>query len=826
MRAILPPTTTYAYTTYTGRMAYLLLVGALLIAIMSPVPVIAQSMAVPNSGSATGVGERELMAAKDAMRTDPDAALVMAQQAEQAIRRSLQPDALKLAEALWLEGEASLRLNNVDAAATKIEQGLKLIMPIRQVIKLRGDLLLSRGGVSIARAEAAKALADYQAAYNIFQTLRATRSQSIALQQIASLYRTGNDFETALRYDTQATDVYPGDPTLTAPMMNNRGNALTFLGRYDEAIKAYDSALAAARKMKSKFVIAYVAGNRAATEIKAGRFKDARRDIQEALVLSKRPEVQSLSPWLKAIVAEVSYRTGNLMAAVRQIDQDFSGINLNETTITFVNAHETAYRIYRAVGNESLALRHLEALKRIDDKATKLAASTNTALMAARFDYANQNLKLANLKAEEARKQLAFEHARARTQQLISWGLGIVGLVVAGMLTTGLLLLRRSRNEVRAANADLAATNAKLERALKAKTEFLATTSHEIRTPLNGILGMTEVMLADQALAPATRDRLEVVQSAGVTMKALVDDILDVAKMETGNLTIEQVPVALPALLRDVARLWDEPAQRRGLGFSVAIDGLPEWVGADPGRVRQIVFNLLSNAMKFTREGHVTLRAALVDDMLEIAVTDTGIGIPPHKLDEIFEAFRQVDASTTRRYGGTGLGLAICRQLARAMGGDVVVSSQPGEGSRFVFTFPYHATRAPVAAAAPPPTLVIVDPNPIARAMWQAALAPEASAIAAVATFAEAMPLIAEHRPERVLVDDAALPGGTSAALEAVAEQLPPGAVYCLMRAPDAALCRKIGVIAKPITGAALREIVYRRSYRPASLDTLESHAA
>lgn len=811
--------------TSTLRRNRALLISALLVATFSP-SAVAQTLVSPRAGNVAMPGKYQLQAAKDAMRTDPDAAFAMAQQAELIIRRSPQPDALKLAEALWLKGEASLRLNNVDAAAVQIEQGLRLIAPIRQFIKLRGDLLLSRGGVAIARAEAAKALTDYQAAYNIFQVLRETRSQSIALQQIASLYRTGNDFEAALRYDTQATEVYPGDPTLTAPMMNNRGNALTFLGRYNEAIKAYDSALTAAHKMKSKFVIAYVAGNRAATEIKAGRFKDARRDIEEALVLSQRPEVRSLSPWLTAIAAEISYRTNNLTAAVRRIDRAFSGIDLNQTTITFVNAHETAYRIYRAVGNERLALRHLEALKRIDDKATKLAASTNTALMAARFDYANQNLKIANLKAEEARKQLAFEHARARTQQLISWGLGIVGLVVAAMLTTGLLLLRRSRNEVRAANADLAATNARLEHALKAKTEFLATTSHEIRTPLNGILGMTQVMLADQALPAPTRDRLEVVQSAGVTMKALVDDILDVAKMETGNLTIEEVPVALPALLRDVARLWDEPAQQRGLGFSVALDGLPDWVSGDPGRVRQIVFNLLSNAMKFTREGHVTLRARLSDEMLEIAVTDTGIGIPPHKLDEIFEAFRQVDASTTRRYGGTGLGLAICRQLARAMGGDVVVSSQPGEGSRFVFTFPYRATHAPIAASAPRPTLVIVDPNPIARAMWQAALAPEAGAVAAVATLAEAEPLIAEHLPERVLIDDAALPESGAVVLDALAERLPTGAVHCLARAPEFAPSGKITVVAKPITGAALREIVYRRSHRVASVETLESHAA
>ncbi|WP_294108880.1 ATP-binding protein [Sphingomonas sp.] len=770
--------------------------------------------------------EKYLDGAKAAMRTDPATAFKQATQGERLIRKISPLPSQKLAEALWLESEASLRLNDIQKAAPRINEALHIVGNDTKLTKLRGDLLLTHGGIATAQADATQALTDYQKAHNIFRILGEVRSQSIALQQIASLYRDGNDYEMALRYDAEAADLYPGDDNLTIATSNNRGNSLTALGRYDEAIKLYNVALKVAQGMNSAMASARLLANRARTELKQNRINAARYSVAYGLKFAQRPEAAHLAPILTSIAAQASYQQGNLRDAISLINRAFTGINLSETSINFAEAHETAYRIYRAVGNERLALRYLEALKRIDDKATKLAASTNTALMAARFDYANQNLKIANLKAEEARKQLAFEHARARTQQLMSRGLGIVGLVVAAMLTTGLLLLRRSRNEVRAANADLAATNARLEHALKAKTEFLATTSHEIRTPLNGILGMTQVMLADQALPAPTRDRLEVVQSAGVTMKALVDDILDVAKMETGNLTIEEVPVALPALLRDVARLWDEPAQQRGLGFSVALDGLPDWVSGDPGRVRQIVFNLLSNAMKFTREGHVTLRARLSDEMLEIAVTDTGIGIPPHKLDEIFEAFRQVDASTTRRYGGTGLGLAICRQLARAMGGDVVVSSQPGEGSRFVFTFPYRATHAPIAASAPRPTLVIVDPNPIARAMWQAALAPEAGAVAVVATLAEAEPLIAEHLPERVLIDDAALPESGAVVLDALAERLPTGAVHCLARAPEFAPSGKITVVAKPITGAALREIVYRRSHRLASFETLESHAA
>ena len=578
--------------------------------------------------------------------------------------------------------------------------------------------------------------------------------------------------------------------------------------------------------MGSAIYAVHILANRANTQLRAGLTKDARRSISEALSLAERPDARNWLPKLRAIAAQSAYQSHDLKSAVRLIEQSFAGVDLTQTTVTLVGAHETAYRIYRAVGNERMALRHLEALKRIDDKATKLAASTNTALMAARFDYANQNLKIANLKAEEARKQLAFEHQRAKTQQAISIGLGVVGLIVGALLTTGLLLLRRSRNEVRAANADLAATNAKLEAALLAKTEFLATTSHEIRTPLNGILGMTQVMLADRALAPATRDRLEVVQSAGVTMKALVDDILDVAKMETGNLTIEAAPVALPPLLRDVARLWDESARQRGLTFEVALEDLPDWVTGDSGRIRQIVFNLLSNAMKFTREGTVTLTARREGEMIEVVVTDTGIGIPPHKLDEIFEAFRQVDASTTRRYGGTGLGLAICRKLARAMGGDVTVASSPGAGSCFSFQMAYCPASAPVADDAPLPKLVIVDPNPIARAMWQAALAPAAGQVALAGTLDEADPLIARAAPETVLIDEAALPEDRAAALVALRARLAGGRLFYLTRDPSPAPLDGLLAIAKPISGPALREALYPAPRDVHGAPALVSHAA
>lgn len=193
---------------------------------------------------------------------------------------------------------------------------------------------------------------------------------------------------------------------------------------------------------------------------------------------------------------------------------------------------------------------------------------------------------------------------------------------------------------------------------------------------------MTQVMLADAALASEQRERVEVMHGAGMTMRALVDDLLDVAKIEHGQLTLENAPFDLARTIRDASRLFDGQADAKGIGFTIDLDDCPAMVMGDAARIRQIVFNLLSNALKFTSVGRVSLVARRQSQGVSITVADSGIGIPGHKLEEIFEAFRQADASTTRQFGGTGLGLAICRRLARAMGGDVTVSSEQG-GARF-----------------------------------------------------------------------------------------------------------------------------------------------
>ncbi len=232
------------------------------------------------------------------------------------------------------------------------------------------------------------------------------------------------------------------------------------------------------------------------------------------------------------------------------------------------------------------------------------------------------------------------------------------------------------------------------EHAAAAKSEFLAVMSHEIRTPLNGVMGMTQA-LASSKLEASQRKMLEVVQECGETLLTLLNDILDMSKIEAGKLELESIPFAPERLLRTARDLFDERASQKGLQIITKIEeGGHIWRIGDPARLRQVIFNLLSNAIKFTEFGTVTLELASNDQgEMVIRVKDTGIGIPEDRLPVLFSKFTQADSSHTRVYGGTGLGLSIAKAIIEAMSGRIQVDSVLGEWSCFTITLPLETTQ-------------------------------------------------------------------------------------------------------------------------------------
>jgi signal transduction histidine kinase/DNA-binding response OmpR family regulator len=311
--------------------------------------------------------------------------------------------------------------------------------------------------------------------------------------------------------------------------------------------------------------------------------------------------------------------------------------------------------------------------------------------------------------------------ADARSSNLLMWGTIVFALTLAGVT---FWIFRPMEKAIRRAFARTAESLKRAEEADRAKSEFLANMSHEIRTPMNGVLGMAE-LLANTDLTPRQKTFTDVIVKSGHALLTIINDILDFSKINAGQLTLSPAPFRLSEAVEDVATLVSARVAEKNLELIVRVDPrLPHFMVGDAGRLRQIITNLLGNAVKFTEKGHVLVDVSgeVVDGiaMLKVSVEDTGIGIPAEKLESVFEKFAQVDASSTRRHEGTGLGLAIGARLVELMGGEMGVSSEPGRGSIFWFRVPMpvhdtHVEDENVPGDVTGARVLIIDDNPVNR---------------------------------------------------------------------------------------------------------------
>ena len=383
-------------------------------------------------------------------------------------------------------------------------------------------------------------------------------------------------------------------------------------------------------------------------------------------------------------------------------------------------------------------------------------------------------------------------------------------------------------------DAELQAAKDHAEQASQAKTRYVAGMTHELRSPLNSILGYTQILLKNPAVDGSVRETLCTMQQSGQHLRALIDDSLELASIEAGRLRLDLAPLPLPALIDNIEAMLRQQAQAKGLQFVVETLGtMPRWVRADAKRLRQILINLLSNAVRFTQQGEVRLRMDFRPHVSRIEIIDTGIGIEPQDLERIFVPFERGSAGRRVSETGTGLGLTITHLLTELMGGQLTLRSTPGEGSCFTVRL-YLPEMAPDASWAPPGaaatlhsvigylpprrTLLVVDDQPLQRQLLAGLLLPLGFEIREAASGRECLEIVGQSLPDLVLLDISMddLDGWQTAALLRArwsAQQLPVVFVSANLFDNDAqrladAQCQ--GFVAKPVTESELLQALQR----------------
>lgn len=412
----------------------------------------AQSVAQAEEPQFVSEYEESIAAAKSQMMGNSASALEAASKAETLAQGDGEDRVLMRLTAKWLKGEALMRLNRAPEADQIISEALDEVARTAPENKLHADLLRSQAGLKAANGEYGQALSSFQRAHDRYKALGEARSQAIVLQNMGSLYSDARDYERVLSYYREATTVFPDDPALKLSAHNNVGNALKELGRFEEAEKEFQLALQVAATMDSPLLEARILTNIASTQFKRGDLDAAEQSVNQGMRLASRGAPDWM-PFLHGVKAQIAYESGSVSLAQLHVGRAFAGQDLSKTSPYFRDFHETAYNIYTDTGEYRLAAQHIAAFSRLDGQARDLSAQANNALLGARFDAENRELRISKLSAEKAMNEARLSTAQNQNFLLSA----LVALVIlAFLIALGILrTVNRNRAAIKSANEKL-----------------------------------------------------------------------------------------------------------------------------------------------------------------------------------------------------------------------------------------------------------------------------------------------------------------------------------------------------------------------------------
>lgn len=527
-----------------------------------------------------------------------------------------------------------------------------------------------------------EALTRYRQAIDTWKPENRIEHLITALNNAAGVLLELNQAEEALQWVERANQLISStnDELLIASTQCTLADVQVKLRNFKAARSSFESCHGIAKKHDSRFHLIYVHKGIAELQMAQNELDEALSAVDNAIELSLSRQMRATLPALYRIKAQVLRQQGRreestAAASLGLIEAEASGQLKSEHDLwDFLRMS----RLERGEWREAVTA--YDKLLGLKQRIYSTQLANALAFERAKHQLTEKESEIQTLRQQSSMQQADAERARAERTAVIA-----VSLLVLAVFAVGYSRWMHKRDLARAE-----AANQELKRLNELKDQFLANTSHELRTPLNGIIGLSDIILVEEQerLSSEAQDNLRMIRDCGNQLSQLVDDILDFSRLRAEKLVLNKQPMQLVDAIDDVVKLLRPLATAKGLNLSSRVAANLPSISADGDRIRQVLHNLIGNAIKFTEQGSVTVDADRHGDQLRVQIRDTGVGIPADRLERIFEPFEQADGSSGRRYGGAGLGLSIARQLVVAHGGSLTVLSEPGRGSVFSFTLP------------------------------------------------------------------------------------------------------------------------------------------